>query len=512
MAAGKSTVGRLVANRLGRRFVDLDERIEELAEKPIARIFGDDGEPAFRRLEARALQTVSAEQDVVVACGGGTPMFEQNTALMRRTGVVVTLRVSFEDVLARTGADVSTRPLLAAGHKSAERLYADREKVYLSADIVVDTGSLLPEQVAAEVVRRAGQRLGDVAVKLGDRSYPIHVAPLARAGELAGEMLRHPSAIAVVTDENVARAGHARAVRASLDAAGHRTIEIVVPPGEGSKSLAQLGRVADACVAGGLDRRSALVAVGGGVVGDLCGFVAAILYRGVRWAQVPTSLLAMVDSAIGGKTGVDLGAGKNLVGAFWQPRFVLADPATLETLPARERTAAFGEVLKTGLLGDAPLFEELERSGQQVDERDVVLRCARLKGAFVEKDEQETAGAAAGGFDRAFLNLGHTVGHAIEAATGGEKLHGECVALGLVAAARIGKAVGLADLEERVAAAVARCGLEADLRPYLRPDVLAYLDSDKKRAGGKLRFIALEGVGRPTAVELTPDEVRRILR
>jgi shikimate kinase / 3-dehydroquinate synthase len=509
MATGKSTVGRLAAERLGRRFVDLDDVIEERAGRRIGEIFRQEGEEGFRRREAQALAVVAGEPDAVVACGGGAPCFGDNLERMRGAGIVVALRASLAEILRRAALPGEPeRPLLGgspgfAGRGAvgplidAERLYAARQAVYESADVVVASDGRTPDDLADEVATRARLRLGDVAVKLGPRSYPIHLAPLSMTAALVRERIGS-GRLAIITDENVARAGHAAAL-------GVEAPVFTVPPGEGSKTLAQVERLASECARAGLDRRSAILALGGGVVGDLAGFVAAVLYRGIPVAQIPTTLLAMVDSAIGGKTGVDLPEGKNLAGAFWQPRFVLADLATLATLPAAEKRAAFGEILKYGLLGDPALFEAVEARGEAVDLADVVLRCAKKKAEVVSADELEQRGL------RATLNLGHTVGHAIEAASG--RLHGECVALGLVAAARVSERLRLsAGLEARVVAALRRVGLDAELDPWLREDVLAYIGVDKKRAEGKVRFVALEGVGRPRLVDLAPAELGQILR
>ena len=500
MAAGKSTVGRLVAKRAGRRFVDLDEEVERRAKKSVAEIFRSEGEPGFRWREAEALAALAVMPGLVVACGGGAPCHGDNLTRMRRSGVVIALDASLAELLRRAALPgAPERPLLP----DAERLYADRRAVYGGADMVVRTDGRTPETLAAQVLELTERRLGSIAVRLGERSYPIHIAPLARARELLDDLIRPTvTRVAVITDENVQRAGHPAAL-------GLGDVPVLtVPPGEPSKSLAEVARLASACVAAGLDRRSAIVAVGGGVVGDLAGFVASVLYRGIAFAQVPTTLLAMVDSAIGGKTAVDLPEGKNLVGAFWQPRFVLADPHTLTTLPRSERQAAFGEVLKYGLLGDPELFADVEARGDAVDLADVVLRCARKKAEIVGADEREQSD------QRALLNLGHTVGHAIEAASSG--LHGACVALGLVATARVSDRLGVVEeggpLEPRVAAAVQRVGLDADLDRWLTDKVLGYLAVDKKRAGGKLRFIALEAIGRPRIVETTPADLGHILR
>jgi len=535
MATGKSTVGRLVAERLGRRFVDLDERVAERAGMSVPEIFKTQGERAFRDREAATLAEVVGERGVIVACGGGTPCFGDNLARMRAGGVLVALRASMQTVLARALAPgAPERPLLAvpetargeaqppAGQSppadgprgpiaAAEALYRERESVYATADVTVDTDGHDATWVADEVTRRATLRVGHVTEHLGERSYPIHVGNLAEAGPLAREMFGpEVTRAVVVTDENVARAGHAEAVRAALANAGFASSLIAIPPGEAFKTLAQAEQVATSCVAAGLDRRSALVAVGGGVVGDLTGFVAATLYRGIQWAGVPTTLLSMVDSSIGGKTGVDMPAGKNLLGAIWQPRFVLASTATLATLPARELRAGYGEVLKYALLD--PGFGSIETLDPAAELESTVLRSAAYKAAVVAKDERELTGL------RAVLNLGHTVGHAIEAASlaaGMPLLHGEAVALGLIATARVSTRAGIAsepDLEARVTAACRRLGLPHELEPWLRPDVLAYLGVDKKRAGAQVKFIALERPGHVRTVALTPAQIEGFLR
>jgi 3-dehydroquinate synthetase len=268
-------------------------------------------------------------------------------------------------------------------------------------------------------------------------------------------------------------------------------------------------------VEAGLDRTSAVVALGGGVVGDLAGFAAASLYRGIPCVQVPTTLVAMVDSAIGGKTGINLDAGKNLVGAFHQPRLVLADSDLLATLPVRERRAAFGEILKYALLDGEALYAEAEALAPALaaevwsaDAAPVIRRSAAIKAAIVSADEREQGG------ERALLNLGHTVGHAIEAAAGyGTLLHGEAVALGLLAACRVSAGLGLGDrsLEDRVAATLTRAGLATDIDRWLRPEVLARAFVDKKRTGSRIKFIAIEAPGRPSIVSLELARLGEIL-
>ena len=351
-----------------------------------------------------------------------------------------------------------------------------------------------------------------VPVRLGKRSYPVFIG----AGLLSslGRRLRAPGGprtTLVVSDENVARAWGRPAMDALSDA-GFGGILAVVPAGETSKSAAVVeylwGELAEARAG----RDAVVVALGGGVVGDLAGFAAATWNRGVDFVQVPTTLLAQVDASIGGKTGINLPAGKNLVGAFHQPRFVLADLDTLRTLPDREYRAGLAEVIKYGLIGDAPLFHLLETRTEALLARDpvilarVVARCAAQKARVVAADERESG-------PRMLLNLGHTFGHAIEAATKYRRwLHGEAVAIGLVAAAELAERAGLArekGLADRVRALVAACGLPIRA-PRLDPRALeALAGSDKKVKRGKLRYVVCERVGKASVCEGLPARAVR---
>jgi 3-dehydroquinate synthase len=340
---------------------------------------------------------------------------------------------------------------------------------------------------------------------------------LDRVGERLAAALPAVRQVALVSDA-VVMPLHGERVAAALTASGLAVSRHSVPAGESAKQGSSYLALCDELIAAALDRSAAIVALGGGVVGDLAGFVAATLYRGVPVVQLPTTLLAMVDSAIGGKTGINTAAGKNLVGAFWQPALVLADPAVLATLPARERRGAFGELFKYGLLDGEELFADLEALAPawtaEAPPADpaalapVIGRCAAIKAAIVSRDERERRG------ERQLLNLGHTLGHAIEAQAGyGALHHGEAVALGLVAAARVSHALGLADaaLEPQVAAAVARAGMAADLAPWLRPEVVARIKVDKKRTAGELAFVAPIAPGRCVVQPLGLERLERIL-
>lgn len=335
----------------------------------------------------------------------------------------------------------------------------------------------------------------NLTVNLGERSYPIHFgrdvtsAVRAQVDVLAAEGRK----LVFVTDRNFARC-QAEALRTM---AGDHPV-LVLAPGEETKCLTELGRVLDFLAEHRVDRGGALFAVGGGVIGDLAGFAAASYLRGIAFYQVPTTLLAMVDSSVGGKTGLNLKAGKNLVGAFHQPRGVFIGTGLLATLPPREFAAGMAEVIKTGLLGDADLFAQLEHSALTVEHpalAAVIRRCCALKARVVEADEHETA--KEGG--RALLNLGHTFGHAIEQVTGyGVYLHGEAVAIGLAAAARLSQKLGHIDTAAvaRVEAVVSAHVLPVRLRaPLPLTALMAAMARDKKVRAGTLRFIVLKSLG-----------------
>ncbi len=332
-------------------------------------------------------------------------------------------------------------------------------------------------------------------VNLGERSYDLFFGS-GLAGSIRAridELRAAGRKVALVTDANLAATQ-----AAALDALSGDCPRLVLPAGECTKCVRELGRVWDFLAENRLDRGSQLVAVGGGVIGDLAGFAAASYLRGIPFIQVPTTLLAMVDSSVGGKTGINLDAGKNLVGAFHQPAAVYIDTALLATLPAREFAAGMAEVIKYGLLGDAELFARLERESltlRSPDLAEVVRRCCATKARIVEADERETA--AEGG--RALLNLGHTFGHAIEQVTGyGVYLHGEAVAVGLCAAARLSQKLGLIGAGDvnRVDAVVAAHALPTRLRePLPLAALTAAMARDKKVRAGGLRFVVLKALG-----------------
>ncbi|HYB72186.1 MAG TPA: 3-dehydroquinate synthase [Candidatus Sulfotelmatobacter sp.] len=523
MGTGKTAVGRCLARRLDLPFYDLDAIIEARAGRPITQIFREEGEPVFRAFEAEAAAATRPLRDCVLATGGGAILRAENVSAFREGGVVVGLTASPEAILARVG-EGDARPLLAGGDPRARvaALLAAREPAYARADLRVNTTDLDPEAVAARIADWLAERhrggaaaggSGEVEVSLPGGAYRIQVGPglLGRTGERLAALNLGPRA-AVVTDEGVPSA-HVGAVLDGLRSAGLTAETIAVPAGEESKSLQQVSGLYERFVGAGLDRGSVVLALGGGVVGDLAGYAAATFLRGLPLVHLPTTLLAQVDSSVGGKVGVNLPRGKNLVGAFHQPRLVLADVAALATLPLREFRSGLAEVVKYGVIADPGLFELLDREADRLAPgaadllAPIVTRCCRVKAHVVALDERERGW-------RAILNFGHTVGHAVEAAAGyGALTHGEAVAIGMAAAARLSRARGLcprADLD-RLLRLLDRLGLP-QRSPVPAERVLPYLAVDKKGRGGVPRFVLTRGIADVTLAPIHEEgDVRKAL-
>lgn len=517
MGAGKTTIGRMLARKLGKRFVDSDHEIEARTGASIPWIFEIEGEASFRRRESDMIRELTGQHGIVLATGGGAVLDPVNRALLAERGTVVYLRAGINSILQRTSHD-RNRPLLQTPDPRGklEELTSQREPLYREvADLVIDTGrpnvqsmvhTILEQMAALEAAREKG-RLGasmnqhkriNLDVALGSRSYPIVIG----RGLLDDPdvLARHVGAskVAIVTNTAVAPL-YLERLAAPLKAAGREVVEIVLPDGEQYKNWESLNLVFDALLAARCDRKTTLVALGGGVIGDMTGFAAATYMRGVPFVQVPTTLLAQVDSSVGGKTGINHPLGKNMIGAFYQPRAVLADTATLDTLPARELSAGLAEVIKHGAILDAQFFDWIEQNIGKLVARDpealahAVARSCEIKADIVRKDERESG-------LRAVLNFGHTFGHAIEAGLGyGTWLHGEAVGCGMVMAADLSHRLGHIDAAavERVRALVKAAGL-----PVVAPDLgagrwIELMEVDKKNEGGAIKFILLKPLGAP---------------
>jgi shikimate kinase/3-dehydroquinate synthase len=504
--SGKSTLGRALAEALDLPFIDLDERIVRGARQTIPEIFASVGEPGFRIREAAALQAVCAEPPAVVALGGGALLAEANRACAEAAGRVVCLRATAETLAIRTAAQPGTRPLLAAAGASAganlAALLEARKPHYDSFALQLAVTNALPRIH----LRNLHALLGLYHVSGMGEPYDIRVATgsLSRAGHRLATV--HVPCPALVVADTATAPLYGETVMASLRAAGFTPTLITLPAGETHKTLATVQTIWGAAQRAGIDRGGLFIALGGGVVGDLTGFAAATWLRGVRWAVVPTTLLAMADSSIGGKTGADLPEGKNLVGAFHPPVLVLADPATLATLPVAEIRAGLAEVVKHGVIDDPDLFDACAALAGRPEairgDAAFVARALAVKVRTICQDPYEKG-------IRAALNLGHTIGHGVEQAMHFAISHGEAVAIGLVAEARIAETLGLAGtgLAGRLAAVLGGLGLPVDLPPGLdRAACLRAIRLDKKRVAGTVRFALPIRIGAvQTGVEVPVD-------
>ena len=531
---GKTSVGRAIARKLGWTFVDTDDVIVQLEGRPIDDIFSASGEPYFRDVERRALVQACDGDQRVVATGGGAVIDPRNRQLMSESGIVVLLESSAEMIHARQERSQRRRgvkrPLLA-GDDSLERvvdLKAGRQAYYAIADWTVHTDDMPLGRVVQEVLRgkrivedsRArGQQPTARRPRASDASYTVSTGSQRYHGyvgwgnldELGRRMAEAGLAGAAYVIADAAVFEHyGTRVESSLQGAGFAVDRYLLTPGEAAKTLATAEAIYGWLAERRAERKHVIVALGGGVAGDLGGFVAATYLRGMPFVQAPTTLLSMVDASIGGKVAVNLPAGKNLVGAFYQPRLVLADVETLTTLPPRELTSGWAEVIKHALILDRVLFHNID--AMRVDllsleprlATETIKRSAAIKAGVVSRDEKETGGP------RSLLNYGHTIGHALEAALDyGRLLHGEAVAIGMTAAADIACQIGL--LSE-AAVAQQRDMLEAFGLPLRAPEVRAdavrqAMMLDKKVANGRINWVLLDDIGHAVTRNDVPAEV-----
>ena len=555
MGSGKSAIGQRLAARLGLKFVDADAEIVAAARMSIPEIFAKYGEGYFRDGERRVMLRLLNNGPMVLATGGGAFLDPRTRRRIAERGVSIWFDADHETLLRRVRRK-SDRPLLQTADPAAtlRRLMDERYPVYAHADIRVVSRDTPQDAMVDETLEALAERLPtldlgarhtameaqimthfpprpqpsdaplhheNVRVALGARSYDILIGAglLAEAGEKIAAVAPG-AACAIVTDANVARL-HLPALEDSLKAAGVRYSTIVVEPGEGSKSLSVFGRVCEEAIAARIERRDVIVALGGGVVGDLSGFVAASLRRGARFVQIPTTLLAQVDSSVGGKTGINSPQGKNLIGAFHQPSLVLADVDTLATLPPREFRAGYAEVVKYGLIGDRRFFEWLEADGDAIFHGKPEQICAvavscESKAAIVARDETEQG-------DRALLNLGHTFGHAFERLVDYDSarlVHGEGVAIGLALALRFSQRLGLCAGQDALRAErhLSSLGLPTRISDIPGADftadaIMEAMYQDKKVERGALTFILLRGIGAAfVAKSVDPADARAFLQ
>ena len=534
--SGKTTVGRIAARLLGWAFVDLDDEIEQTAGLAIEQIFARYGEAHFRRLERERLAAACERDMQVVSTGGGIVVDWRNRRAMERAGAVVCLEARPETLFARVerqareDAEASARPMLFAADALARirSLKARRQFAYTHARLIVHTDDLSPEQAAMEVVRgwkdisetneaRAAWDSPDLAavVETSGGDYPVWVGwdIMDRLGERVIQTVGETSTTYIFTDEHVY--SMARRAQSSLERAGIAAHIFIMPAGEQHKTLKTVELAYEWLSHRRAERGHLVLAVGGGVVGDLAGFVAATYVRGMPFAQAPTSLLAMMDASIGGKVAVDLPRGKNLVGAFYQPRLVLSDVSILRGLPARQMASGWAEAIKHGLILDEDLLADFDRQRDALmalepqAAAELIRRSVAIKANVVSRDERETLGV------RVLLNYGHTIGHAIEAATGYDTyLHGEAVSVGMMGAANIALHRGLLDAEavERQADMLRSFGLPLSCEGVSVDAIEEAMRSDKKVSAGSIRWVLLDGIGNAvTRNDVPPELVRQTL-
>ena len=573
-ATGKSLVAREVAQWLNWGFIDTDDEIVKLAGKPIADIFQQEGESRFRELEREVIGKTCQQGQLVIAIGGGAIVDPRNYELLAKSGVIICLEAKPETIYQRLfqnaaySSETEVRPLLADDNplQSIRQLKASRQPYYANVDWTVHTDRLSISQVAEEVIR--GWRLlgrsaprndikkaagGDIPiviarhempkqsqeylaprlprstrndkgkahnkidkdiacwVRTATQSYPVFVGYglLDKLGEKI-KQIGLSGVVSIISDETVFSIyGHK--MERILQDTGFVVNSFVVPSGEETKNINSVIRIYDFLVQRRVERGDILLALGGGMVGDLAGFVAATFLRGISWVQVPTSLVAMVDASIGGKVGINHPQGKNLIGAFYQPSFVLVDCHTLASLPQRELTSGWAEVIKHGLILDKSFFEFLEANVDKLIKLDptavtkAIARSAAIKAQVVTEDEKERG-------KRTILNYGHTIAHGLEAASQyGRFLHGEAVAIGMMGAAKLSQRLGLLSVEvvQRQQALLQRFGLPTRChceRSEATSDVNKAMELDKKIRAKAIHWVLLQDIGRTTIRSDVPQK------
>lgn len=487
--SGKSTIGKQLASDLKLPFIDSDQVIEVNAGMSIPEIVEAEGMPKVRDLETEALKQIISGDKSIVALGGGALLRDENRALVEQNGKVVLLKAELSTLMDRLDKDPNKRPLLAGDLKAKLTAYLEgRAEHYASfpLQVIVDHKSVqkISKQVQVLAGRHHLSAMGEYDVIVGHASSVTN--------------LQNPI---IVTDENVAK-HHLEKIQRLFNAKS-----VVVPAGEEHKNLETISRLWKAFLENGLDRKSTVIALGGGVIGDMTGFAASTYMRGIDWIGIPTTLLSMVDASVGGKTGFDLPEGKNLIGSFYPPKLVIADPSLLLTLPERELRSGMAEVVKHGIISDPDLFAMCQHGMDWVKDNleDVVKHAMAVKIKVIEADPYEKG-------IRAALNLGHTVGHAVELVSKFELRHGEAIAIGTAVEARYAARVGLASQNtvEAIESTLSALGLPIHIPADLaREKIIQAMRVDKKKNAKSIRFALPVEIGKVELVNV--DDLESVL-
>ena len=513
MGVGKTTIGNKLASKLGFYFIDSDQEIEDRQQQSIVNIFKNKGEKYFRQIEKEIVtEIINRDEKIILSLGGGAFMDNEIRSLIKERAISIWLYADIEVLLCRI-ANKTTRPLLNNIDKRSAllELIAKRYPIYKQADIHIETGT---ENNSAIFVKKLLNKIADficgaepkteaVKVDLGNRGYDIILGSgIINDLSLHLKKINNYNKIIIITDSNIASL-YQELLLGQLKNLSNQVKIIIVEAGEGAKSFANLQNILEQILEYGIDRNSLIIAFGGGVVGDLSGFVASILLRGIDFVQVPTTLLAMVDSSVGGKTAINSKFGKNLIGSFYQPKLVLCDLNFLQTLPKRDFISGYAEIIKYGLIVDKNFFLYLDQSLDKILNRDlqvlqnIIVKSCQIKAKIVGSDERESG-------LRAILNFGHTFGHIFETETGYSKLlfHGEAVAIGMVLATKMSIELKMLDKQSLpiIVNHLKKAGLPISPNNIKKSwDILrltSHLYRDKKVENGNLTFVLLESIGK----------------
>ncbi len=487
--SGKSTIGKQLASDLKLPFIDSDQVIEVNAGISIPEIVEAEGMPKVRDLETEALRQIVNGSESVIALGGGALLREENRALVEKNGKVILLKAELSTLMDRLDKDPNKRPLLAGDLKAKLTAYLEgRAEHYASFSLQITVDEKSVDQISRQAQVLAGRH---------------HLSAMGEYDVVVGSVFNVPNLQnpIIVTDENVAK-HHLEKIQTLFNAKS-----VIVPAGEEHKNLETVSRLWKAFLENGLDRKSTVIALGGGVIGDMTGFAASTYMRGIDWIGIPTTLLSMVDASVGGKTGFDLPEGKNLIGSFYPPKLVIADPSLLLTLTERELRSGMAEVVKHGIISDPDLFAMCQHGMDWVKANleEVVKRAMAVKIKVIEEDPYEKG-------IRAALNLGHTVGHAVELVSKFELRHGEAIAIGTAAEARYAARVGLASqgTVEAIESTFSKLGLPIQIPSEMpREKIIQAMRVDKKKNAKAIRFALPVEIGKVELVNV--DDLESVL-